>query len=82
MIRQYFAELDLEEGISLSEGLQELVEEAEESLESEFIEVHQVIRHDEKSFTVIINIDYVDSEDMGERLSDLRMDNADLLPQS
>lgn len=58
MLRQYFSEITLnDDQTSLSEALQELVNAGEQELGSPFIEVAQVIRHDETRFTVIVNVD-------------------------
>lgn len=63
MIRQYFTELKLDNGTSLSEGLQELVNEAETELNSEYIEVVQVVKHDRVQYTVILNVDSEQEEE-------------------
>ncbi|GIP36721.1 hypothetical protein J31TS4_00010 [Paenibacillus sp. J31TS4] len=63
MIQQYFTELQLKVGVTLSEGLEALVNEAEGELESEYMEVVQVIKHDPFHYTVILNVDYPDDED-------------------
>lgn len=62
MIQQYFTELKLDNEVSLSEGLQELVNEAEAELQSAYIEVVQVIKHDRVHYTVILNVDSAEEE--------------------
>ncbi|WJH34013.1 hypothetical protein N6H14_29260 [Paenibacillus sp. CC-CFT747] len=62
MIKQYFTELKLDDEVTLSEGLQQLVEEAESAFRSEFIEVTHIVKHDDQHYTVVVNIDF-DLED-------------------
>jgi nitrate reductase cytochrome c-type subunit len=58
MIRQYFADIRLEPNDSLSESLQELVNEAEAQFETPYVEVMQVIPHTSTNYTVILNLDF------------------------
>ncbi len=56
MMKQYFAEMNVEEYDSLSEALEDLVHEAEHQYETPYVEVAQVIAHDGKRYTVILNL--------------------------
>ncbi|WP_223192803.1 hypothetical protein [Paenibacillus sedimenti] len=64
MLKQYFAEVKLNENDSLSEALEELVNEAENQYHTPYVEVYQVIQRAEDAFTVILNMDFpgVDTE--------------------
>lgn len=66
MIRQYFADIRLEPNDSLSESLQELVNEAENQFETPYVEVMQVIPHTSTNYTVILNLDF-DEEDQQDK---------------
>jgi nitrate reductase cytochrome c-type subunit len=63
MIRQYFADIRLEPNDSLSESLQDLVNEAEAEFQTPYVEVAQVIPHTSTNYTVILNLDFEDSEE-------------------
>ncbi|KIL40182.1 hypothetical protein SD70_15280 [Gordoniibacillus kamchatkensis] len=63
MIKQYFADIRLEPNDSLSESLQDLVNEAEAEFETPFVEVAQVIPHTSTNYTVILNLDFDESEE-------------------
>jgi predicted CopG family antitoxin len=58
MIKQYFAEVKLKENDSLSEVLEELVDEAENQYNTPFVEVTQVIQRNDDLYTVILNLDF------------------------
>jgi predicted CopG family antitoxin len=58
MIKQYFAEVKLKENDSLSEVLEELVDEAEIQYNTKFVEVTQVIQRNDDLYTVILNLDF------------------------
>ncbi|NEW06512.1 hypothetical protein GK047_10865 [Paenibacillus sp. SYP-B3998] len=58
MIKQYFAEVKLQENDSLSEALEELVYEAESQYHTPHVEVYQVIQRGDEAFTVILNMDF------------------------
>jgi methenyltetrahydromethanopterin cyclohydrolase len=58
MIKQYFAEVKLQENDSLSEVLEELVDEAENQYRTPFVEVTQVIQRNDDLYTVILNLDF------------------------
>ena len=63
MIKQYFAEIRLEENDSLSEVLEELVNEAENQYHTPYIEVAQVVpRQTADQFTVILNLDFPETK--------------------
>jgi hypothetical protein len=62
MIKQYFADIRLEPNDSLSESLQDLVSDAEAEFATPYIEVAQVIPHTSTNYTVILNLDFEDSE--------------------
>lgn len=61
MIKQYFAEVKLQENDSLSEVLEELVDEAENQYRTPYVEVTQVIQRNNDLYTVILNLDFPDS---------------------
>jgi methenyltetrahydromethanopterin cyclohydrolase len=61
MIKQYFAEVKLKENDSLSEVLEELVDEAENQYLTPFVEVTQVIQRNDDLYTVILNLDFPES---------------------
>ncbi|WP_248928256.1 hypothetical protein [Paenibacillus hamazuiensis] len=67
MIQQYFVDVTLDWNASLSQKLQQLVEDAEQELGTPYIEVAQVIKHDNMQYTVIINADQSDQEDQEEK---------------
>ncbi|MBP1995263.1 hypothetical protein [Paenibacillus eucommiae] len=58
MIKQYFAEVKLQENDSLSEVLEDLVDEAENQYSTPFVEVSQVIQRSADLYTVILNLDF------------------------
>jgi methenyltetrahydromethanopterin cyclohydrolase len=58
MIKQYFAEVKLKDNDSLSEVLEELVDEAENQYRTPFVEVTQVIQRSDDLYTVILNLDF------------------------
>jgi methenyltetrahydromethanopterin cyclohydrolase len=60
MIKQYFAEVKLQENDSLSEVLEELVNEAENQYHTPYVEVTQVIHRNTDLYTVILNLDFPD----------------------
>jgi methenyltetrahydromethanopterin cyclohydrolase len=62
MIKQYFAEVKLQENDSLSEVLEELVDEAENQYCTPFVEVAQVIQRNDELYTVILNLDFLGSK--------------------
>jgi hypothetical protein len=61
MIKQYFAEVKLQENDSLSEVLEELVDEAENQYRTPYVEVTQVIQRNNDLYTVILNLDFPDT---------------------
>lgn len=61
MIKQYFAEIKLQDNDSLSEVLEELVDEAENQYRTPFVEVTQVIQRNDDLYTVILNLDFPES---------------------
>jgi hypothetical protein len=61
MIKQYFAEVKLQENDSLSEVLEELVDEAENQYRTPYVEVTQVIPRKNDLYTVILNLDFPDA---------------------
>jgi hypothetical protein len=61
MIKQYFAEVKLQENDSLSEVLEELVDEAENQYRTPSVEVTQVIQRKTDLYTVILNLDFPDA---------------------
>jgi predicted CopG family antitoxin len=61
MIKQYFAEVKLQENDSLSEVLEELVDEAENQYHTPYVEVSQVIQRNNDLYTVILNLDFQSS---------------------
>ncbi|UJF35933.1 hypothetical protein [Paenibacillus hexagrammi] len=63
MIKQYFAEVKLQENDSLSEVLEELVNTAENRYSTPYVEVYQVIPRNEDSYTVILNMDFPSAGD-------------------
>jgi DNA-directed RNA polymerase subunit F len=63
LIKQYFAEVKLQENDSLSEVLEELVNEAENQYHTPYVEVSQVIPRDEDQYTVILNLDFSKQDD-------------------
>lgn len=69
MIRQYFADIRLEPNDSLSESLQELVNEAESQFETPYVEVMQVIPHTSTNYTVILNLDFEEESDQEDKES-------------
>lgn len=62
MLRQYFTEMALREGETLSDGLQQLVNQAEEELGWEYVEVVQVVKHDSVHYTIILNLDLEETD--------------------
>jgi hypothetical protein len=58
MLKQYFAEVKLQENDSLSEVLEELVDEAENQYHTPYVEVAQVIQRNDDLYTVILNLDF------------------------
>jgi DNA-directed RNA polymerase subunit F len=58
MLKQYFADIRLEPNDSLSETLEELVNEAENQFQTSYVEVAQVIPHTSTQYTVILNLDF------------------------
>jgi hypothetical protein len=58
MLKQYFAEVKLQENDSLSEVLEELVDEAENQYHTPYVEVAQVIQRSGDLYTVILNLDF------------------------
>ncbi|MFC0214667.1 hypothetical protein ACFFK0_19870 [Paenibacillus chartarius] len=65
MIKQYFADIRLEPNDSLSESLQDLVNDAEAEFETPFVEVAQVIPHTSTNYTVILNLDFDEDPEEG-----------------
>jgi nitrate reductase cytochrome c-type subunit len=63
MIKQYFADIRLEPNDSLSESLQDLVNEAEAEFQTPYVEVAQVIPHTSTNYTVILNLDFEENEE-------------------
>ncbi|PTX59397.1 hypothetical protein C8P63_11293 [Melghirimyces profundicolus] len=51
---QIFIELDVKEK-SLSEGLEAVIRQVEKKKEAEYTFIQQVIPHDERNFTVVVN---------------------------
>ncbi|MCD1257494.1 hypothetical protein B5M42_001405 [Paenibacillus athensensis] len=63
MIKQYFAEIKLEENDDLSEVLGDLVDEAENQYRTPYVEVAQVIPRKSDVYTVILNLDFPERGD-------------------
>ena len=66
MIKQFFTDIELDPKEMLSEKLHSLVNDAEDELQTEYIEVVQVIKHNALQYTVLLNADILSQEEEAE----------------
>lgn len=66
MIKQFFTDIELDPKEMLSEKLHSLVNDAEDELQTEYIEVVQVIKHNAQQYTVLLNADILSQEEEAE----------------
>ncbi|MFD7524744.1 MULTISPECIES: hypothetical protein [Paenibacillus] len=58
MIKQYFAEVVLDESATLSDSLNSLVDRAENEFGTSYIEIAAIVPTKPDRFTVILNLDF------------------------